>query len=192
YPWRSPLQSGVLGGVDPSILSYGQETLGTLFSKAGYNTGAFGKWHLGMGWKRLTGERRSAFDNEFEPDLEGDGKDIDYHAPIVDGPLEHGFHRYFGIAGSLDMPPYCFIDQDRTVGVPDQEKEPLVTSQRNGYQVEGWKDDEVDTTVADVAARWIRDAALEDVPFFAYVASAAPHRPCVPPSFIRGSSTAGA
>ncbi|WP_246099914.1 sulfatase-like hydrolase/transferase [Tessaracoccus rhinocerotis] len=29
-------------------------------------------------------------------------------------------------------------------------------------------------------------------PFFAYVASAAPHRPCVPPSFVQGTSAAGA
>src|SRR5699024_671966 len=31
----------------------------------------------------------------------------------------------------------------------------------------------------------------QQVPFFAYIAAAAPHRPCVPPEFVQGSSTAG-
>ncbi|WP_308493724.1 sulfatase family protein [Microbacterium terrisoli] len=192
YPWRSPLREGVLGGTDPSILRDGQITVASMFRDAGYRTGAFGKWHLGLGWTRLDGTTRAAFDGAFHPDMQASGRDVDYSAPFADGPISHGFDRFFGIAGSLDMPPYCYLDQDRTVGIPDREKDPLVTSQRPGLQVEGWQDDRVDVDIIDTACDWIREQAALDQPFFAYVASAAPHRPCVPPEFVQGLSEAGA
>lgn len=193
YPWRSPLRSGVLGGTDPPIIAPDVSTLASFLRHQGYRTGAFGKWHLGLGWTRRDGRRPSAFeDDRFRPDTDADGRDVDYHIPFSDGPLAHGFDRFFGIAGSLDMPPYCFLDQDRTVGIPDREKAPLVTSQRPGLQAVGWRDDQVDPAFTRAARRWIADCAATDQPFFAYVASAAPHRPCVPPPFVQGRSHAGA
>lgn len=192
YPWRSPLQRGVLGGTDPSILRTGQSTIATTLRDRGYATGAFGKWHLGLGWTRKDGTRPSAFDPGFRSDMQAAGWDVDYTVPFADGPLDHGFDRFFGIAGSLDMPPYCFLDQNTTVGVPDREKEPLVTSQRPGPQVEGWEDDQCDVEFTRQATSWIAERAGGDKPFLAYIASAAPHRPCVPPAFVGGLSEAGA
>ena len=192
YPWRSPLRAGVLGGTDPSILRPGQPTVAHAARDAGYRTGAFGKWHLGLGWARKDGSTRSAFDRAFAPDMQASGWDVDYTKPFTDGPLSHGFERFFGIAGSLDMPPYCFLDQDRTVGIPDRPKEPLVTSQRPGPQVDGWQDDAVDVAFTREACAWVREQAASEQPFFAYIASAAPHRPCVPPEFVQGASRAGA
>lgn len=190
YPWRSPLKSGVLGGADPCIIAAGTRTLARMLAGVGYRTAAFGKWHLGLGWSRKDGTTVSAFGDQFEADMQGEGRDIDYEEPFTNGPLEHGFERFFGIAGSLDMPPYCFLDQDRTVGVPTLEKEPRVTSQRPGLMVPDWRDDQVDVRVAEEAVDWLRSD--DGRPFFAYVASAAPHRPCVPPDFVAGTSRAGA
>lgn len=189
YPWRSPLQAGVLGGLDPSILARGLPTMASVLTSRGYRGGAFGKWHLGLGWKDLKGDHVSAFSPGFEPNIQGHGRDIDYSQPFTDGPLAAGFERYFGISGSLDMPPYCFLDQDRTVGIPSLEKDPLVASQRPGLMVEGWLDEEVDTTILGKAVEWITEK--DDRPFFAYIATAAPHRPCVPPDFVRNTSQAG-
>lgn len=62
------------------------------------------------------------------------GHDIDYIAAVTGGPTALGFDRFFGIAGSLDMPPYAFIDQDRTVGIPDREKAEYLAEQRHGLQ----------------------------------------------------------
>ena len=190
YPWRSPLKRGVLGGADPCIIPVGMPTLASLAKQAGYRTGAFGKWHLGLGWKRLDGTRADAFDGGFAPDMQGDGRDLDYSEPFTNGPTAHGFERFFGISGSLDMPPYCFLDQDRTVGLPTIEKAPLHTSQRPGLTVEGWQDDQVDVRITEETVSWLQRP--DDRPFLAYVASAAPHRPCVPPDFVRGTSKAGA
>lgn len=191
YPWRSPLKSGVLGGLDPAIIGAEEATLAKDFQEAGYTTGAFGKWHMGLDWTALDGSKRDAFATNFTAQMQGHGRDINYEVPFTGGPTDLGFEHYFGIAGSLDMPPYCFLDHDRAVGLPLEEKTDLVTSQRPGLQSPGWRDDAVDTTVVAKAAEWITQQRQVGQPFFAYVATAAPHRPCVPPEFIQGSSNAG-
>ncbi|MHA7270716.1 sulfatase family protein [Arthrobacter sp. HLT1-20] len=191
YPWRSPLKSGVLGGLDPAIIESDAPTLARDFHGDGYATGAFGKWHLGLNWTGHDGRQRDAFAPDFAAQMQGSGREVNYQVPFTSGPTDLGFERYFGIAGSLDMPPYCFLDQDKATGLPLEEKQNLVSSQRPGLQSPGWQDDAVDTTVVAEAAAWIAQQRQGDKPFFAYVATAAPHRPCVPPQFIQGSSQAG-
>ncbi|WP_427016049.1 sulfatase family protein [Pseudarthrobacter sp. P1] len=191
YPWRSPLKSGVLGGADPAIIASDAPTLARDLKSRGYSTGAFGKWHLGLGWTWLDGTVPEAFADGFASDMQGHGRGIDYTVPFAGGPTALGFDRFFGIAGSLDMPPYCFLDQDRAVGTPLAEKTDLVSSQRPGLASEGWRDDAVDTTVTAAAVDWIGEQRRAGNEFFAYIATAAPHRPCVPPAFVRGSTTAG-
>ncbi|MFQ4150366.1 arylsulfatase [Arthrobacter sp. LAPM80] len=191
YPWRSPLKSGVLGGLDPAIIDADAPTLARDFKDAGYATAAFGKWHMGLDWTAHDGTKRNAFAPGFASQMQGHGREIDYAVPFTGGPVALGFDTYFGIAGSLDMPPYCFLEQDRAVGLPLEEKTDLVSSQRPGLQSPGWQDDAVDTTVVAKAADWIQEQRGRAEPFFAYVATAAPHRPCVPPAFIQGRSNAG-
>ena len=191
YPWRSPLKSGVLGGMDPAIIEADAPTMPRDFHDAGYRTAAFGKWHLGLGWTALDGSTRDAFAPGFGAQMQGHGRDIDYAVPFRGGPTALGFETYFGIAGSLDMPPYCFLEQDRAQGFPLEEKTELVTSQRPGLQSPGWRDDAVDTTVVARATDWIRARRDGGQPFMAYIATAAPHRPCVPPEFVRGTTGAG-
>ncbi|MDJ0318341.1 sulfatase family protein [Arthrobacter antibioticus] len=191
YPWRSPLKSGVLGGLDPAIIDADAPTLARDFKDAGYATAAFGKWHMGLDWTAHDGTKRNAFAPGFASQMQGHGREIDYATPFTGGPVALGFDTYFGISGSLDMPPYCFLEQDGAVGLPLEEKIDLVSSQRPGLQSPGWQDDAVDTTVVAKAADWILEQRGRAEPFFAYVATAAPHRPCVPPAFIQGRSNAG-
>ena len=193
YAWRGPLKSFVLMGHGPALIERDRPTLATTMKEAGYATGAFGKWHLGLGWRHNDGSVRSAFapGAVLHDDVETDfGRDIDYTAPFVDGPLALGFDRFFGIAGSLDMPPYAFLDQDRTLGVPDHEKEVYLTEQRPGLQVDGWDEREVDRRFVDEACSWLRDRAAAE-PFLCYLAMSAPHRPNVPPDEVRGRSGLG-
>lgn len=191
YAWRGVLDKGVLAGHSPSILEAGRPTIASVLHDRGYATGAFGKWHLGLGWRWRDGSVRDAFaaDADLAASREDDyGTRVDYAAPFSGGPLEHGFDRFFGISGSLDMPPYCFLDQDRTLGIPDREKEIYVSSQRPGLQTAGWRDDQVDLRFTQEACQWLR---RQDRPFFCYLTTASPHYPCVPPDFIRGRSQAG-
>jgi arylsulfatase A len=191
YAWRGPLKNFVLMGHGPALIEPTRPTLASVLRQKGYATGAFGKWHLGLGWRHRDGSVRDAFapGAVLHDDVQTDfGRDIDYAAPVTGGPLELGFDRFFGIAGSLDMPPYAFIDQDRTVGIPDREKEYYLTEQRPGLQVEGFDERGVDVRFVEEACRFV---AEQDGPFLCYLAPSAPHRPNVPPEFIRGRSGLG-
>jgi arylsulfatase A len=192
YAWRGPLKNFVLMGHGPALIEPDRPTLASVLKAAGYSTGAFGKWHLGLGWRHHDGSVRDAFaaGAVLHDDIETDyGRDIDYAAPFTGGPVALGFDRFFGIAGSLDMPPYAFLRQDRTVGRPDREKPYYLTEQRPGLAVDGFDESDVDVRFTMEACSFIREA---DGPFFAYLAPSAPHRPNVPPSFIAGTSGLGA
>ena len=60
-----------------------------------------GKWHLGWDWHK-------------------EDKSIDFSKPVVNGPNINGFDYYYGHCGSLDMPPYVWVD-GRVTAVPDRE-----------------------------------------------------------------------
>jgi arylsulfatase A-like enzyme len=194
YNWRSPLKNFVLMGHGPSIIEPDRPTLASVLRGAGYDTGAFGKWHLGLGWRHADGRVRDGFapGAALHDDVETDsGAEIDYTAPFTGGPTALGFDRFYGLSGSLDMPPYAFLDQDRTDGVPHRPKERFFAEQRPGLEVDGWDEERVDVRFVEAAVDWIRSRPV-DRPFLAYLATSVPHRPCLPPEFVRGRSTAGA
>lgn len=191
YAWRGPLKNFVLMGHGPAIVEPERPTLASVLRSADYTTGLFGKWHLGLGWRHKDGSVRDAFapGAVLHDDVETDrGDDIDYTAPFTGGPIELGFDRFFGIAGSLDMPPYCYLENDRVTSLPTRKKTDLVCEQRPGYVAGDFAEDEVDARFAAEAVRFIASA---DRPFLCYLAPSAPHRPNVPPGFIRGRSGLG-
>jgi len=193
YSWRGPLKNFVLMGHGPALIEPSRPTLASVLHDAGYATGAFGKWHLGLGWRHRDGRVRDAFSPGavLHDDVVTDrGDDIDYATPFEGGPLALGFGRFFGIAGSLDMPPYCFLDQDRTLGIPAIEKQQFFAEQRPGFQTDYWREDDVDVRFVSELVHWLRGRGNQ--PFFGYLALSSPHRPCVPPAFVQGRSSAGA
>jgi arylsulfatase A len=193
YAWRGPLKNFVLMGHGPALIEPSRPTMASVLRSAGYATGAFGKWHLGLGWRHTDGSVRDAFapGAVLHDDVDTDyGRTIDYAAAFTGGPRDLGFDRFFGIAGSLDMPPYCYLSDDRTEGVPDREKPYYLTEQRPGLTVEGFREDQVDVRFVTEAASWI-GAQPPDQPFLCYLAMSATHRPCVPPDSIRGRSGLG-
>lgn len=193
YSWRGPLKSFVLMGHGPALIEPWRPTLASVLRDAGYATGAFGKWHLGLGWRHRDGTVRDAFapGAVLHDDVTTDaGTDIDYTVPFTGGPTALGFDRFFGISGSIDMPPYCFLEDDHTVGIPDRPKERFRGEQRPGFEVADWQEEQVDVRFVEEATRWI-EQQRDGRPFLAYLALSVPHRPCLPPSFARGRSMAG-
>lgn len=186
YYWRSDMDvEGGYGYATPR-LECEIQTLPEYLSDNGYHTAAIGKWHLGLQWGLEEGAEWAG----------ENGENIDYHKPITNGPLQHGFDYFFGIAGSLDMPPWVFIENDCTVGIPSVEKDPKNTLQwdRGGLMPLGWRDEDVGPTFTKKAKEFIRSHQKKqpEMPFFLYFAASAPHTPCVPPDFIEGKSMAGA
>ncbi|HET7560161.1 MAG TPA: arylsulfatase, partial [Limnochordia bacterium] len=174
YCWRGSLKRGVLGGTSEPLIERERPTVASFLRDQGYVTACIGKWHLGLGWARA-------------------GEAFDFAAPLNQGPLDHGFDQYFGIAASLDMPPYVFIENDRTLGVPDRPKEPLDFSQkhRGGTMVEGWRDDLVNRRHTERAVEFIASQRDALAPFFLYLATTGPHTPWSPAPEFAGKSGIG-
>ncbi|MBD3212843.1 MAG: sulfatase-like hydrolase/transferase [Candidatus Lokiarchaeota archaeon] len=186
YSWRSPLKRGVLWGYSWPIIEKDRPTIASILKKKGYHTAAIGKWHLGLKWPTPN----------YQPimNLMEKKPNVDYTKPIKDGPLSLGFDYFFGIPGSLDMHPYCFIENDHTVGIPSIMKQKLHQQQIEGLMTPGWRDEEVDIRFTEKAKEFINKHVVEqkDKPFFLYFCTSAPHRPCdIRPDFVIGKSQAG-
>jgi arylsulfatase A-like enzyme len=188
YCWRTRLKRGVNGGFSLPLIDPARTTVASLLKSRGYATAAVGKWHVGLEWQPLEGHEK-----DFNPENWEDEGYVDYTKPVIGGPLTLGFDYFFGIAGSLDMPPYCFVENDRVVGAPSVEKSPYNPQQRKGPMTPGWRDEDCDPTFTEKALAFIEShvEANPDQPFFLYLTPAAPHRPCMPPDFAKGQSQAG-
>ncbi len=189
YAWRSRLKDGVQCGHGAPLIETGQPTVATLLKKAGYSTGVFGKWHLGFDYKLKDGSSIPV-EKSYLGKNDADTMEFDYSQTLKGGPLDCGFDEYFGISGSLDMPPYCFIENENTIGIPTLPKV-TVTQQRPGLTVPGWDDEIVDVKFTEKACNFIKKSSSANKPFFAYVPFSSPHRPNVCPDFMKGKSDAG-
>jgi arylsulfatase A len=174
YAWRSRLQRNVIGPFAPPLIAKDQLTVAGMLRRQGYATACVGKWHLGWGW----------------PQQDGGGK-RDFTQPIPDGPTARGFDYYFG-TDVPNYPPYCFLENDRTVGVPSAAA-PVGRNSFNiaGPMLPGWKLVDVLPTLEARAVQFVEKAAKEDKPFFLYLPLTSPHYPVVPSATFTGTSGAG-
>ncbi len=193
YHWRSRLQSGVLGGLSPRLIAPDRLTVAELLRRQGYHTACVGKWHLGMDWPRKPDA--PAFDDRIEKGPEG--WDVDFTRPIAHGPNSVGFNYYFGIAASLDMVPYTFIENDRVTAVPTVNRAfPLMFGNdarrtRPGPGAEGFEAADVLPMLTRKAVEYIAQRAAHvraGKPFFLYLPLTAPHTPIVPTLEWQGRS----
>ena len=192
YNWRSRLQSGVLGGLSPRLIEPGRMTVAELLRQNGYHTACIGKWHLGMSWARKP--KTDAFEDRIEKGPEG--WNVDYARPITDGPNSVGFDYYFGIAASLDMVPYTFIENDRVTALPTVDKAfPMMLGKKNttrrGPGAGEFEAVDVLPTLTRKAVEYIAQrtaAAARGQPFFLYLPYASPHTPIAPSPEWQGRS----
>ncbi|MCA9121393.1 MAG: arylsulfatase [Planctomycetaceae bacterium] len=169
YNWRSRLERGVLSGTSEHLIPADRPTLGHLMRHAGYHTAMIGKWHLGWDWHK-------------------NGKDIDFTQPVTNGPDINGFDQYYGHCGSLDMPPYVWVDTGRVTAQPDREEGVTKNQDRYGWYRNGpigsdFHIKEVLPHLFDKSMAHIRsraDEAKAGKPFFLYLPLPAPHTPIVP------------
>jgi len=182
YAFRSRLKSGVLPPWGRPLIEAGRLTLPELLRQNGYATAAFGKWHLGWDWPTRDGGPARSRD--------GIGN-IDFSRPIANGPTTRGFDYYFGV-DLPNYPPYCFIENDHTVGQPAV---PALL-QKGGYNrpgpvVDGWNLTNILPELTIRVVNYIAAAAKTNRPFFLYFPLTAPHYPIVPAPEFRGRSQAG-
>lgn len=195
YSWRSRLKSGVLVGVDSVLIEPGRRTVGTLLQESGYHTAGIGKWHLGLNWVTKSPDH---------PLYEGGDKwqvartNIDYTKPVTKGPKDLGFDYSFIIPSSLDIMPYCYLENNHVVEPADdftEGKDPGVAGRgtfwRPGEVSPGFRHDEVMFTFTEKAVRYVEGRAATGQPFFLYLPLSAPHTPWLPTDRFKDTSEAG-
>lgn len=183
--WRTPKKHALVKPYQPPVIEPERPTLASVLRDQGYATACVGKWHLGLLYPDRRGEPTE------------DEADIDFSKPLKGGPIELGFSYFFGTAGcSTSDAPYCFIEGDRTVGipsVPSTEELHALPGFYPGLMVPDWSEHEVDVQLAAKAVEFIHSHASSrsEEPFFLYYALSAPHIPWLTPDFITGKSGDG-
>jgi arylsulfatase A-like enzyme len=201
YPWRKK-GTNILPGDAPAIILPGRTTLPSMLQKAGYATGAVGKWHLGLG----TGT-------------------VDWNKEITPGPREIGFDYSFLIPATGDRVPCVYTENQRVVGLDPEDPitvaygapigdEPTGRSNpellkyktshghdqtivngisRIGFMSGGKSARWVDEDMADVITRKATDFIEQnkEKPFFLYFATQDIHVPRAPHSRFAGKSGCG-
>ena len=181
YNWRSRLKWGVISGFDEPIIEPGRKTVAEMLKEQGYKTSVIGKWHLGMSFKKADSfEMTPAFEQ-----CEG----VDYSAKIENSPVTMGFDYYYGISGSLDMPPFVYIENDHFTQLPDHE----TVNEGKGFWRKGptapdFEHEQVLPLLTEKVIERITEYSQEQDPFFIYFPMPAPHTPILPTEEFRGKS----
>ncbi|MEO1614728.1 MAG: arylsulfatase [Planctomycetota bacterium] len=172
YNWRSRLAKGVLSGTSDHLIPAERATVAHLLREAGYHTQMIGKWHLGWDWTRTAQKP----------------KQIDFTKPVKNGPDINGFDGYYGHCGSLDMPPYVWVDTGKCTAIPVREEGVTKKEDRYGWYRKGpispdFNIPEVLPHLFEKAMTHVSSRAADakaGKPFFLYLPLPAPHTPIVP------------
>ncbi len=196
YHWRTHLQNGIVGVFREPLIAPDRMTIGTLAKQHGYHTAAIGKWHLGWDWPIPEKLRRY-----FQIADDGDAAALAdarlgawnevFSKPIPGGPSARGFDAYFG-TDVQNWPPYCFIENDRTLGIPS-ELLPAALLENNLASIRGpalkdWKLEGILPALTDRACAFIDKQAEAKQNFLLYLPLTTPHTPLAVNEPWRGKS----
>ena len=106
YNWRT--FSDVSWSFAAPDIPGGDTTLAEFLKTQGYDTAAFGKWHLGGYFYDRAGTPYTARDNEIT-----DPAGVDWEHPLVGHATDNGFDIFRGLAVTINLPPYVYVKEDR-------------------------------------------------------------------------------
>jgi arylsulfatase A-like enzyme len=190
YAWRGRLKSGVLWGYSAPLIEPGRLTVASMLRNCGYATACIGKWHLGLGWHLRDGGQVT----EQMTGVEDPG--VDFAQRLTAGPHTVGFDYSCILPASLDMAPYCYIENGRVIEPTMRQvpQSPRPKMWRAGATCLGFEHETCLLELTRRAETYIarQQALCPDRPFFLYLPLPSPHTPHVPrPPFV-GASGAGA
>ncbi|MDQ8182918.1 arylsulfatase [Pelagicoccus sp. SDUM812005] len=177
YSWRTRLKETVLYGYDKALIPPERLTVASFLQDQGYETACIGKWHLGWDWANV----------------DAGAENIDFSQPIANGPTSVGFDSFYGIVGSLSMPPYVWVRDDMPTMVPSGRTSSTVKQSiwLEGEISEDFVHEQVLPQIQDEAVAFIEAKAHEEEPFFLYLPLTAPHNPILPTEEYKGRGGLG-
>lgn len=195
YHWRDFHK--IVGPFGEPPFKKGIQTLPSFLQSQGYHTACIGKWHLGFDWHSIK-----------RPDVQQVKKrgrsfyrhdSFNWEKSISGGPLDRGFSFFFGNT-AINMPPYCWIKNDRVLNHPDKDLDTTNWPKpseghwefRPGPTFSGYDPYNCLERITKEGIRYIKSRAEKKKPFFLYLPLPSPHAPIIPTKKFQGSSEAGA
>lgn len=198
YHWRSRLQKGIVNVWEPPLIAADRLTIPSLLKQHGYHTACIGKWHLGWDWplNEKESKRLKEMASKTKADQTPNEADVAtwnkaFSETIKGGPTTRGFDTYFG-TDIPNWPPFCFIENDRTLGVPS-EYLPAQLFRNNqaslqGPALPGWSLEKILPTLGDHACEYVAAHLKQKEPFFLYLPLTSPHTPLAVNAEWKGKS----
>ncbi|QDT63378.1 sulfatase family protein [Calycomorphotria hydatis] len=188
YSWRTQLQEWVLAAYEPPLIAADRPTLPKMLRERDYHTMGIGKWHLGWDWPGPQEPKMA------EPRNGQKVLSWDFTKPVPGGPIDRGFDEYFGV-DLPNMPPFTFIENNRTVPLPTAEYDfdptegHVMPRTFDGSPIApDWKFDQILPELTRRAVQHIHDRAKQEQPFFLYFSMTSPHEPVVPSEKFKDKS----
>ena len=198
YNWRSKLKKSVLSGTSNALISKDRTTVASFLKQNGYFTGFIGKWHLGWDWSFSdTIINYDSNPNQTKKTFYGFGEKnhssadrIDFSKKINNSPNDLGFDYSYGHSGSLDMPPYVYVENGITTAKIDRftfAPKPY-SWWRYGPTASDFDHEQVTPNFFEKAKTFIKKAVKKNKPFFLYLPLPSPHTPILPVKKWQGKS----
>jgi len=193
YNWRE-LPTGVSGSYGEPEIPSSDVTIAEYLKTQGYQTAAFGKWHLGGTFFKRDGGKYTGRNNTIT-----NPANVDWERPLEGHALDNGFDVFKGLPCAIGRPPYVYLDGDRLQYfdtstnqyrnasnidtyhpfTADELDDGLTegTSHREGLGDPSYIQREAGPKMISEAEQYIADRVGDSDPFFMYVALYSPHTP---------------